>query len=1213
MNKVTACVFAAFFSISAHIATAQFGFLVWSGQSSADLYLGRLTDPNYTKVEFYRGAKKLGEIVQGGPNAGIVTDYGLQKGVTYSYQFRAYRTAGGYMDGNVSGGFIWGGDIRGILTRKDSISIRTDLVDSVFIYPGGPVNPEVSVPGGELHFAPGCDLSYSVAMSGRVSGIRVLDTEDPRYPPGKISASGGKLKDLNIECYGQADPINGLTLIGGNLVIYNPYVCRLNGCSLNWLTDQGRYDFALIESKHFTIKASNCTVDNTCQLLGCETADKITVDHDGTLSATHVTNSDFKNNGQLLLRPFGVPASCRYSRFRGGTSNSSISLNNKSVVEYNVLEAMTTVTLSSIGGAFDSADVADVHINFNEFQREENVSTIISTVAIDTIDVTKNYWGDCYGPSYSERIGRAARFDPFLRVKYPQTSYWFDIGSDKNTIIADGEDEIVFTGHFWNVLEETDSAGATVDYLVRVLGDTLAKGVLTMDANGMCRLPLKLDVKYRAAITMEVYFRSIQCIEKTFLIKVIEPAGSDLTIMEGDVIQTILGEDGIIAGKPFFVRATITAEEPVTASFPVQVKVNGVAYDTFYVYSDKNLGVKYEFQNPRTTISLPRAEGPLLYFPVQGDGISPGMINVEIIVDPPSPTNPKGVIIEPIESNNTLTIPVKVKASTWGNGGEPTFNVFVQPFETFPQNYVSILQKTTDTAKTFMGWAWPMKSDQVQFTTAPTVVNYSWITPDTLLQETWEYYLMKAYKQARLANPAFDRYIFAVDPDWFATRMHPVDFPHRLSQTLSWSGIYDFMLVSGQSYKYMVHSLGHSFGLRRHDFGLDDIDTQEEYQNYFLAKEIYDAVDPFGRRVIHYGAKNVVGYMQKAYCYMGNSRIPGESYPFVVWTCDVCYKKLQNEYAGLWNSGGWKKSLVPRALFIEGSVDSTTRTFSFGPWAVLTDATPSNMVDSAFATHVFRMLDGSGAELNRYYYRPTFRALGLDEGALPPSMEREYFAFVVPYPAEARKVVVESGGQVVAERVLPANAPNVYFTYPTNGMNVPEGGAFTAIWTADDADGDTDFWYTVYFSRDNGKTWELVVFESQLTQAIIRAPKGMNYKLRIIGSDGVLTGTQEITFNIWNTNDAENLPSPASFTLFQNYPNPFNPSTNIRYSVPHPALVSIEVYDALGRPVETLISREHEPGTYTVVFDADGRPSGTYTAVLKAEGMVKTIRMVLAK
>jgi hypothetical protein len=1105
-----------------------------------------------------------------------------------------------------------------MLTRKDTINIKTNLIDSVWIYPEGPfvyqgTDIGIALPGGEMHFAPGCNLSYNVANTGKVSGIIVYDANDPKYKPGKVSASGGTVRDLNFQCWGQMSPLNGLIDIGGDFLLYNNYECVMNNCTLDWLTDQGRNDFAFVNSPNFNVKASLCTLRNEAQILGAASADKCIVENDAILMATQVTNSEFRSNGQLSLRPANSPTSCRNSKFKGGTSNSSMNFSNQSVIEYNLFEAGTTMTIDSKGAGFDSADVSGVRINYNEFQRDGLQSTILTTLKTDTIDITKNYWGQCNGLYNNERLGRSAHFDPFLRVKYAGTSYWFDIGPDKRTMVADGEDKVTFTGHFWNVLDGTDSAGATVNYLVRILGDTLMKGVLTMDANGMCSLEIKVPQKYKSAIALEVYFKSIQCIDQANIISVSEPQGADIDFVEGAVLQTITGETSITNNKPFMVRVQIQTSEAITDKFGVRVSVGGVPYDTFYVFDKKNLGVDHNLENPLTEISLPRAESPFLYFPIHNTTLTPGNANIAVVIDPVDATHPKGRIIETNENNNAMTIPVKVTGSSWGNEGGATLNVFVQALDDYPANRLNELSKMTDTARTLMEQTWPMKAGQVSFVRGADVQNYTWINPDTLLVDTWERYLMKAYKQMRLANPAYDRYVFAVDRDWFGTRMHPMWFPHRLSQTASWSGIYDFMVVSPQSHKFLVHSLGHSFGLRRGDMSTTDIDMQEEYYNYFIGKEIYDAVDPFANRILHYGLNNKVGRLEKVYCFMGMAKLTNESMPFNTWICDVDYARLQNGFAKFRSDRpGFSKSLAAKAIFVEGSIDSTTKAFSFGPWVKMTNATPSNMVDSALATHIFRFLDAGGAELSRYYYRPTFQALGLDEGAEPAVMSTEYFAFVAPFPDNVKKVVVSDKNlKPITERIVSNNAPVVKFTYPTSGTYVPEGGSFIAKWGATDADGDTKFWYTVYFSTDNGTTWKLICFESELTEALIKAPKGTNYRLRITGSDGILSSDDEVIFGI--INDATTPGVAGRFQLHQNYPNPFNPSTLLRYETASSGYVSVEVFDALGRLVEILFAGQQEPGEHSLRFDATGHPSGTYTAVLRAGTRTSTIQMTLSK
>ena len=72
----------------------------------------------------------------------------------------------------------------------------------------------------------------------------------------------------------------------------------------------------------------------------------------------------------------------------------------------------------------------------------------------------------------------------------------------------------------------------------------------------------------------------------------------------------------------------------------------------------------------------------------------------------------------------------------------------------------------------------------------------------------------------------------------------------------------------------------------------------------------------------------------------------------------------------------------------------------------------------------------------------------------------------------------------------------------------------------------------------------------------------------------------------------ESLAGDAS--ILQNFPNPFNPSTTIAYDVPHNSVVTLRVYDALGRQVRTLMEGEVAAGVRTVVFDAGGMASGTY-------------------
>ncbi len=88
---------------------------------------------------------------------------------------------------------------------------------------------------------------------------------------------------------------------------------------------------------------------------------------------------------------------------------------------------------------------------------------------------------------------------------------------------------------------------------------------------------------------------------------------------------------------------------------------------------------------------------------------------------------------------------------------------------------------------------------------------------------------------------------------------------------------------------------------------------------------------------------------------------------------------------------------------------------------------------------------------------------------------------------------------------------------------------------------------------------------------------------------------------------------PRQFVLEQNNPNPFNPSTNIRFSITQASLVSLTVYDILGKEVATLVNEYLEPGTYTSSFRAQSLSSGLYFYRLQSGNSVETKKMSLLK
>lgn len=84
--------------------------------------------------------------------------------------------------------------------------------------------------------------------------------------------------------------------------------------------------------------------------------------------------------------------------------------------------------------------------------------------------------------------------------------------------------------------------------------------------------------------------------------------------------------------------------------------------------------------------------------------------------------------------------------------------------------------------------------------------------------------------------------------------------------------------------------------------------------------------------------------------------------------------------------------------------------------------------------------------------------------------------------------------------------------------------------------------------------------------------------------------------------------TPVAFDLAQNYPNPFNPSTILQYQLAQPSDVKLELFDALGRKVTTLVSARQGAGTYSYTLNATqfNLSSGVYLYRLQASSANQT-------
>ncbi len=99
----------------------------------------------------------------------------------------------------------------------------------------------------------------------------------------------------------------------------------------------------------------------------------------------------------------------------------------------------------------------------------------------------------------------------------------------------------------------------------------------------------------------------------------------------------------------------------------------------------------------------------------------------------------------------------------------------------------------------------------------------------------------------------------------------------------------------------------------------------------------------------------------------------------------------------------------------------------------------------------------------------------------------------------------------------------------------------------------------------------------------------------VIETSVVPDGGQVILYKGYVSGIKNTEQSPSGFTLFQNFPNPFNPSTNISFTIPAEAFVTLKVYNTLGEEVKTLAEDQYYlKGTYSINFDGKSLPSGAY-------------------
>jgi hypothetical protein len=170
--------------------------------------------------------------------------------------------------------------------------------------------------------------------------------------------------------------------------------------------------------------------------------------------------------------------------------------------------------------------------------------------------------------------------------------------------------------------------------------------------------------------------------------------------------------------------------------------------------------------------------------------------------------------------------------------------------------------------------------------------------------------------------------------------------------------------------------------------------------------------------------------------------------------------------------------------------------------------------------------------------------------------------------------------------------------------------------------------FDVRFKGDTRVTKEKAEIEVMSTTEIITiaynvvidAGEYMNWVLiSETGDEFILEDTGELTVPSTERFVLNRKPVvPINFALHQNFPNPFNPITTLRYDLPSDALVTLSIYDMLGREITQLVNTNQQAGFKSVQWDATdmhGKPvsAGVYLYQIQAGEYVQTRKMVLLK
>ena len=99
----------------------------------------------------------------------------------------------------------------------------------------------------------------------------------------------------------------------------------------------------------------------------------------------------------------------------------------------------------------------------------------------------------------------------------------------------------------------------------------------------------------------------------------------------------------------------------------------------------------------------------------------------------------------------------------------------------------------------------------------------------------------------------------------------------------------------------------------------------------------------------------------------------------------------------------------------------------------------------------------------------------------------------------------------------------------------------------------------------------------------------------------------------YSTSNENTEVSGAETNLYTNYPNPFSSQTTLAITLENPGVISLEVFDILGRRVATVADGFYQDGGHQFVFNGTSLPSGVYLVRLQTRDEEQSHQMVISR